>query len=90
MRAIIAILPLAGLLCWLNPTPADSASALTAGFKSPSGLIEARNDGRREAATLVSTLESAVESLTHNNTAYPGNRPGQPASTLLVDSAVVR
>ncbi len=86
MRAIIAILPLASLLCWLNPTPADSAGTWTAGLKQPTDWTE----GRSTANTLVSAIESALEGLTGETSAHPGNRTTLPAATLLVDSTVVR
>jgi hypothetical protein len=99
MRAIIAILPLASLLCWLNPTPAGSTGTWTAGLKQPTDWSEARIDGdsdgrsngREEATTLISAIASALEGMTGDASAHhPGNSNSLPATTLLVDSAVVR
>ncbi len=90
MRAIFAILPLAGLLCCLSPAPEGSSGMWAAGFKHGPGLNTALDGTRIADPMRAGQPGGMIDSLLRPTSAQMGARQPQPATTLLADSVMVR
>jgi hypothetical protein len=90
MRAIFAILPLAGLLCCLSPAPEGSSGMWAAGFKHGPNLNATLDGGQLTDPMRAGLSGGMIDSLLRPTSLQTGARQTQPTGTLLADSVMVR